>query len=481
MFFYEFAHFSGGSYSMDFNTNVYTAKTKKTSGGFVPTLTNPYKYMWKSGNPIYARSADSTSDRTAIGVTTGIIGSYSFNAVWGVDDNVEIPHLNSFAVVVMKRVTGRYRTKDVFTAVTHQVRSIASYNQTNNYSYAMPCTFLLNGKLCQSISFDGSFSGGASRTLSFLEGYCYSETDGDFIDIPRNAEFDFGTGVDVPESIYNWLNTNAEPIYPYSYTIKSYDSKTVLNTITEAPPMKKANLSYVGNYKTLILTGVTDKTYVLEWESETPENKTYGGLSLGAENGSIYIPANGEDIDINLDSSTILYESYQTYRPLEDPFTIMLYQNSSEPHRVDKSEFLTEVGGYSGIFRDSANIVNPIIRIQANDIPNFNYVKIGILNRYYFVTDYDIVRTGLIDLYLTEDVLMTYREGIYKLQAFIDRNQYANNPYLVDKKRVIEEGINVETHSIENDVMSNPFLQPDTDIRFVMNGYKIASWGIAPI
>lgn len=477
----EFAQFHGGSYSYDFNTNIYTAMSKKTMGNFVPTVNNPYKYFYKSGNPMYARSQDSTSDRTAIGFSTGIIGSYSINAVWGVDDISRIDYLSSYAVVNIKQISGRYRAKDVFYAVTHTVRPIASYNQTNNYSYGMPCNFLMNGKLCRSICFDGTFVGGGTRTLSIIEGYCYSEDDKSFIDIPRGAEFDFGTGVDIPEFIYNWIIENTSQIYPYEYSIKSYNNSTIFANISEAPPMKKAKFSYAGKYKTLILTGIDDQEYILEWESETIEGKVLGGLSLMSGNGSIIIPSNGEEIDINLGASTTLYESYQIYRPLEDPFTILLYQNSSEPHRVDKTDFLTEVGGYSGIFRDSANIVNPIIRVQANDIPNFNYVKIGILNRYYFVTDYDIVRTGLIDLYLTEDVLMTYREGIYKLQAFIDRNQYANNPYLVDKKRVIEEGINVETHSIENDVMSNPFLQPDTDIRFVMNGYKIASWGIAPI
>lgn len=170
-------------------------------------------------------------------------------------------------------------------------------------------------------------------------------------------------------------------------------------------------------------------------------------------------------------SNNVVYP--ETNTPISN--TITLYQNTSEPHRVDKSEFLTEVGEYSGIFRDSANIVNPIIRIQTNDIPNFNYVKIGILNRYYFVTDYDIVRTGLIDLYLTEDVLMTYREGVYKLKAFIERNQYANNPYLIDKKRIIEEGVNVEIHSIENELLSSTTFQPNTDTMFVLNGYKIDS------
>lgn len=357
-----------------------------------------------------------------------------------------------------------------------------SYLGGINYVWGFPIRFIFDGEVFEGVCGTALFRSNDPPGTSRLRRLCFVRKDGTFIqfsginisELLGGKKISFSNSFSTPDFM-EWIAEYTEQLFSNTYTIKSQNGVEILANAIELPNMKKARIYVLGNIKTLIFTGTNDNEYTIEWNSETPEGKTFGGLSLTAGNGSIYIPSNGEDIDINLDGSTTLYESYQTYRPLEDPFTILLYQNSSEPHRVDKTDFLTEVGGYSGIFRDSANIVNPIIRIQANDIPNFNYVKIGILNRYYFVTDYDIVRTGLIDLYLTEDVLMTYREGIYKLQAFIERNQYANNPYLIDKKRVIEEGINVEVYSIENELMSNTTFQPDTDLMFVLNGYKIDS------
>lgn len=402
-------------------------------------------------------------------------------------------NLSEYTKLTKTTISGKYRFKNVFENVSSELEFST-----------IPIKVSINGQLYNYISFvcgreyyEGE--GDVSTVLNRNTVAVYNNsgwinqppsdynllnrdlTTGAIKDEYVNAVWDFGnSGQEVPLSFKNWVLANGEFVYPNDYDIKT-NNGVELGSIKEAPIMRKANLSYIGNFKTLVLTGTNDLTYTLEWESETPEGQTFGGLSLSAGNGKILIPANGEDVDINLENSTSLYESYQIYRPLEDPFTIMLYKNSSEPHRVDKTDFLTEIGGYSGIFRDSANIVNPIIRVQANDIPNFNYVKIGILNRYYFVTDYDIVRTGLIDLYLTEDVLMTYKEGIYKLKAFVERNEYENNPLLVDKKRVIEEGVNVEVHSIENALMSETLFQPETDIRFVLNGYKIDSADESPV
>ena len=158
-----------------------------------------------------------------------------------------------------------------------------------------------------------------------------------------------------------------------------------------------------------------------------------------------------------------------------DGFSIMLYKNIAENHRVDKTPYLTAVGGLDGALREGTNLVAPTILIYYEKFPDFNYVYIAPFKRYYYVSTIDIVRTNLYEISLGIDVLMTYREGIYNLQAFVERNQFNNNPMLVDKKRVVEEGINVETYSIDNMLLSNTFIQPNTDVMYVLNGYKIDS------
>lgn len=158
-----------------------------------------------------------------------------------------------------------------------------------------------------------------------------------------------------------------------------------------------------------------------------------------------------------------------------DGFSIMLYKNIAENHRVDKTSYLTAVGGLDGALREGTNLVAPTILIYYDKFPDFNYVYIAPFKRYYYVSTIDIVRTNLYEISLGIDVLMTYREGIYNLQAFVERNQFDGNPMLVDKKRVVEEGINVETYSIDNMLLSNTFIQPNTDVMYVLNGYKIDS------
>lgn len=159
----------------------------------------------------------------------------------------------------------------------------------------------------------------------------------------------------------------------------------------------------------------------------------------------------------------------------EGSFTVMLYKNSSENERVDKTDYLTAVESVMCVLRDECSIVNPELILALNRVPDFNYVYIPIFKRYYYVTNFVSIRKDLWSISLSVDVLMTYKEGIYKTQAFIERNEYDFNPLLVDKKRIIEDGIDVEVNTIENEVMSDPFIQPSAGIRYVMNGYKIDS------
>lgn len=262
---------------------------------------------------------------------------------------------------------------------------------------------------------------------------------------------------------YKIVNNNGNVVYA------ELKGQSPINSITFNYDTN--NVGYVINTLTEIVSG--------NFDIEIPNNYILTGFTASNDYIRYEIPIN-KNVDINIDKDTKFYAIFTPFRPPETKFELDVYKNTSEPHRVDKTNFLEKIGTLLGVFRDTVNVVNPIIRIEG-DLPNYNYMYIGKLNRYYFVTDYDIVRTGLIDLYLTEDVLMTYREGIYKLKAFVERNEYENNPLLVDKKRIIEEGVNVEVHSIENALMSETLFQPETDIRFVLNGYKIDSADEIPV
>lgn len=153
---------------------------------------------------------------------------------------------------------------------------------------------------------------------------------------------------------------------------------------------------------------------------------------------------------------------------------IILYKNTAERNRVNKSNYISIVGTVRGTLRTSVSITKCVISIEGE--PNFNYVYIPEFNRYYFVDDFIIVNNKLIDVSISVDVLMSYYNQLINLSAFIDRSQNTegnNEPYLTDNKIVIKSGVDYEEITIEN----NRFLNtaPLSSYTMVINGYKFGS------
>ena len=132
--------------------------------------------------------------------------------------------------------------------------------------------------------------------------------------------------------------------------------------------------------------------------------------------------------------------------------SITFYQNSSEPNRVNKTSYMTFVSTLSGEFKDEIDIMSPTILIETSDIPNYNYCYISTLGRYYFIDNYTIVRTGLIELELSVDLLMSYKDKILQQTAFINTQQNNYNDKIVDKNRAYEQGYTITEYSIPNDL-----------------------------
>ena len=85
---------------------------------------------------------------------------------------------------------------------------------------------------------------------------------------------------------------------------------------------------------------------------------------------------------------------------------ITLYINNSEKNKIGKN--LTNDFSLSGTLRDTTNIINPVILIELNEIGNYNYCYINEFNRYYFITDITVIRTGLFAISLIVDVLESF-------------------------------------------------------------------------
>lgn len=100
---------------------------------------------------------------------------------------------------------------------------------------------------------------------------------------------------------------------------------------------------------------------------------------------------------------------------------IILYVNNSEKNKIGKT--LTNDFSLSGTLRDATNIINPVILIELNDIGNYNYCYIPDFNRYYFITDITVIRTGLFAISLMVDVLESFKSDIKNLSVILLNTQ----------------------------------------------------------
>lgn len=124
--------------------------------------------------------------------------------------------------------------------------------------------------------------------------------------------------------------------------------------------------------------------------------------------------------------------------------TIFLYNNSSEPNRVDKQITIVEM--VEGALRDESSLTNLSVEIELseNTLPSFNYAYIPDFKRYFFIDDIMSVRSYLWRLSLSIDVLMTYKDKIRSLTAFISRNEFTYNPDIVDNSFPMKMGYDFE-------------------------------------
>ena len=162
---------------------------------------------------------------------------------------------------------------------------------------------------------------------------------------------------------------------------------------------------------------------------------------------------------------------------------ITLYKNSAKPYLVDKTNHLTFIDNLNGEIRDETSIIDMVMTIEYNKVPNFNYVYISSFKRYYYVTNIVSIRTNLWEIHLSVDVLMTYKNELLNCTAFVDRNEKYFAPYSIDGERVIRQGSYVEQALplTQQAPFPNVSILDIEDLTYpsefciVLNGYKISA------
>ena len=173
---------------------------------------------------------------------------------------------------------------------------------------------------------------------------------------------------------------------------------------------------------------------------------------------------------------------------------IILYNNSAEKIRVDKTEYLNGILTLSGTLRNACSIIKPsiIIDVKAkvkkvwdDDSNNViddssiytvydymdkflgcNYVHIPDFNRYYFVDNITSLNQNLWQIDLTVDTLMSFKDKIYNVEALVTRNQYEYDELIADNRYPVKTNCIVEEIKLEASGTSYINFSPEKDLNF---------------
>ena len=153
--------------------------------------------------------------------------------------------------------------------------------------------------------------------------------------------------------------------------------------------------------------------------------------------------------------------------------TINLYMNNSEKNVIGKS--LTSVRNLNGTFKQEADMVNLSIQVDLSTVPNFNYLRVPLFNRYYFVDNIVNIRDDLWEISCHVDVLESFKDTIMSTYGLIERNEFEFNPKIIDHLRVIEQGVTTEvlTGGMTLETVLNagvPQTMTETSPRFMLVG-----------
>ena len=116
-------------------------------------------------------------------------------------------------------------------------------------------------------------------------------------------------------------------------------------------------------------------------------------------------------------------------------FIIELYQCNKKPNSTKRPT--NNVGDpfhiVSGIILDGTSITNPVVTIEQTsqyDVRDYNYARIPVFNRYYFITNITTDKNLWI-LTMAVDVLATYRDDIRSSSQYVLRSASQSDDNIV--------------------------------------------------
>ena len=266
------------------------------------------------------------------------------------------------------------------------------------------------------------------------------------IEFTANEGYILPSTISVTNATYTWNgDTGILTIQPSNNTISHINITIMpvqLFTITATTPNSFLNnpQQYVEPNDSYTTKIVFQAGYII-----TAVSVTMGGV----EQSGVYNPAT-QTITIPIVTGDVVIDV--TTAEDESTLSLILYKNSSEPNRVDKTNYLELIDSITGTFKTITDILNPVIDIEYSQFPNFNYVYIGALKRYYFVTSISSVSKNIWRISMAVDVLMTYAVIIKQQNGFIERNQFIFNKDTIDDEIKYDYPKKIEHNVVTDDL-----------------------------
>lgn len=119
---------------------------------------------------------------------------------------------------------------------------------------------------------------------------------------------------------------------------------------------------------------------------------------------------------------------------------IQFYNNHSGVNIINKN---LEVVGEEINFtlKEDTNILNPVLKLAGYNGGNYCYIPD--FNRYYFIDNYNLSSQGIYELFLSVDVLATYKDDLLNGKLliksdesgikYLDNKEEYNNLYTTDQ------------------------------------------------
>lgn len=113
-------------------------------------------------------------------------------------------------------------------------------------------------------------------------------------------------------------------------------------------------------------------------------------------------------------------------------YNMSLYTNYSNNNVLNKN--IVKIVDITDIaLKDDTSIEDPVMIIETTaDLTNCNYAYVDEWDKYFYITNIELIPGGLHRLYMHVDVLMTYADEIKNIPATIERNETNYNQYIND-------------------------------------------------